>query len=89
VKTAVIRARVPEDLKQDFEAAANLRGWNLSQAVRQLMQQYVTKEKELARRREESLEALEDIASGRIVEGEKVLGWLDTWGTAHEQEAPQ
>ena len=88
MKTAVIRARVPEELKQDFETAANLRGWNLSQAVRQLMQQYVTKEKELARRREESLEALEDIASGRIVAGEKVLDWLDTWGTAHEQEAP-
>lgn len=88
MKTALIRARVPEDLKQDFETAANLRGWNLSQALHQLMQQYVTQEKELARRRAESLDALEDIASGRIVEGEKVLDWLDSWGTAHEQESP-
>jgi len=86
MKTAVIRARVPEDLKQDFEAAASVRGWNLSQAIRQLMQQSVLQEKELTRRREESLEALEDIAAGRIVEGEKVMNWLSAWGTDQEQE---
>ncbi len=86
MKTAVIRTRVPEDLKQDFEAAASVRGWNLSQTIRQLMQQSVLQEKELIRRREESLEALEDIAAGRVVEGEKVMNWLADWGTDHEQE---
>jgi predicted transcriptional regulator len=40
------------------------------------------------RRRSETLEALEDIESGRIVDGEKVLDWLAGWGTDDETEAP-
>ena len=31
---------IPEKLKKDFEAAAAAHGWNLSQAIRQLMNQY-------------------------------------------------
>lgn len=89
MKTAVVRARVPETLKQEFEAVAAAHGWNLSHAIRQLMNQYVSQEKELARRREETMEALEDIEAGRIVDGDKVLDWLAGWGTDDEQEAPR
>ncbi|MCP4049824.1 MAG: transcriptional regulator [bacterium] len=88
MKTEVIRARIPEKLKQDFETIAADHGWNLSQAIRQLMTQYVSREKELMRRREETLEALEDIEAGRIVEGQKVLNWIESWGTDDEKEPP-
>ena len=88
MKTAVIRARVPEKLKKDFETAASAHGWNLSHAIRLLMNQYVAGEKELHRRRLETVEALEDIESGRIVDGEQVLDWIAGWGTADETEAP-
>ncbi len=89
MKTAVIRARIPEQLKQDFEAVASARGWNLSQAVRQLMKQYVKQEKEISLRHEETLEALADIEAGRVVEGNRVLDWLDSWGAEDEQEPPE
>ena len=89
MKTAVVRARVPETLKKEFEAAAAAHGWNLSHAIRQLMNQYVSQEKELARRREETIEALEDIEVGRVVDGDKVLDWLSGWGTDDEQEPPR
>ena len=32
----------------------------------------------------ETLEALEDVAAGRVVDGELVHAWLKTWGTANE-----
>ena len=89
MKTTVVRARVPETLKRDFETAAAAHGWNLSHALRQLMNQYVLQEKELARRREETVEALEDIEAGRLVDGDKVLDWLAGWGTNDEQEPPR
>jgi antitoxin component of RelBE/YafQ-DinJ toxin-antitoxin module len=77
MKTTVVRARVPETLKQEFEAAAAAHGWNLSHAIRQLMSQYVLQEREFVRRREETMEALEDIEAGRIGDGDKVLAvWL-------------
>ena len=89
MKTAVIRARIPEVLKRDFEAAAATHEMNLSQAVRVLMVQYVEKEKEIARRHGESLEALEDIETGEIVDGNKVMTWLASWGTDDELEPPR
>jgi len=88
MKTAVIRARIPEDLKQDFEAAAEAHHLSLSNAMRMLMSKYVEQEKELARRREETLEAIEDIESGRIVDGDEVLAWLASWGSEAELAPP-
>lgn len=85
MKTTVVRARVPESLKRDFEAAAATHGWNLSNTIRRLMRQYVAQEKELARRQRETMEAIEDIAAGRIVDGDKVMDWLDGWGSDDEQ----
>ena len=88
MKTAVIRARIPADLKQDFVAAAKARHLTLSNAMRMLMSKYVEQEKELARRKEETLEAIEDIESGRIVDGDEVLAWLASWGSEAELEPP-
>jgi len=88
MKTAVVRARIPETLKKDFEAAAAAHGWNLSHAIRQLMNQYVEQEKELERRHQQTLEALEDVEAGRVVDGKKVLDWLAGWGGDDEQEPP-
>lgn len=89
MKTAVIRARIPEGLKKDFESAAATHEMNLSQAVRVLMVQYVEHEKEVARRHKETLEALEDIETGEIVDGDKVMSWLASWGTDDELEPPR
>ena len=88
MKTAVVRARIPETLKKDFEAAAATHGWNLSHAIRQLMKQYVEHEKELEHRHQQTLEALEDIEASRVVDGKKVLDWLAGWGDDDEQESP-
>jgi len=89
MKTAVIRARVPEELKENFEKAAATHEMNLSHAIRVLMGQYVEHEKEVARRHEETLEALEDVKTGRVVDGDEVMTWLAGWGTDDEMEPPR
>jgi predicted transcriptional regulator len=53
------------------------------------MNQYVAQEKEIILRRQETLEAIEDIEAGRVVDGKKVLNWLSDWGTDDEQEPPR
>jgi len=88
MKTDVIRARGPEHLKKEFEAAISPKGLNVSLAIRRLMEKYVAGENEMKRRHAETLEALEDIASRRTVSGERVLDWLTGWGTDSETEAP-
>ena len=89
MKTAVVRARIPEDLKKDFEQAAAAHDMSLSHVMRMLMAQYVEKEKVISRRRKETLEALEDIEAGRVVDGDEVMKWLAGWGDSDEIEPPQ
>lgn len=88
MKTAVIRARIPEDLKQAFESVAASHNLGLSQALRMLMSDYVARQAEFDRRHEETLEALDDLATGRSVSGDKVMNWLASWGSETEQDAP-
>jgi len=39
MKTAVVRARIPQELKNDFEAAAAVHDMSLSHVIRTLMAQ--------------------------------------------------
>jgi predicted transcriptional regulator len=39
--------------------------------------------------RAEAEEGLADIKAGRVVDGDEVLRWIDSWGTDHEIEAPR
>lgn len=36
----------------------------------------------------QTLEALADVAQGRVIDGEVVHDWLRSWGTDQEQPAP-
>ena len=89
MKTAVVRARIPQELKKDFEEVAAAHDMSLSHVMRMLMVQYVDQEKKIVLRHEQTLEALEDIEAGRVVDGEEVMNWLSSWGTEDEQEPPQ
>jgi predicted transcriptional regulator len=53
------------------------------------MNQYVAQEREMVRRRQETLEALEDIEAGRVIDGKEVMDWLSSWGTDAEKAPPQ
>jgi predicted transcriptional regulator len=39
--------------------------------------------------RAEAEEGRGDIAAGRVIDGDEVLRWIDSWGTDRELEAPQ
>ncbi|MEC9364061.1 MAG: hypothetical protein VYC42_12650 [Pseudomonadota bacterium] len=39
--------------------------------------------------RAEAEEGRADIVAGRVVDGDEVLRWIDSWGTDHELEAPR
>jgi predicted transcriptional regulator len=34
-------------------------------------------------------EGLADVKAGRLVDGDQVLRWLDSWGTDHELPSPR
>ncbi|MBO1063286.1 MULTISPECIES: CopG family ribbon-helix-helix protein [Nostocales] len=79
--------RLDDDLQEKLDTTANRikrsKGWIINDALRRYIEQEELKERILA----ETQEALADIEAGRVVSGEEVMKWLETWGTAGETKA--
>jgi predicted transcriptional regulator len=81
--------RLDDDLEEKLEVTVTklqrTKGWIINDALRQ----YIAREEQRQRMLEETTEALADIQAQRVVSGEEVMKWLETWGTAVEATAPK
>ena len=81
--------RMPDDLAERLEQTARLmrraKGWVINEAVRE----YVEREEQRQQMLRETQEGLDDIETGRVVDGEAVMAWLESWGTDRELEPPK
>lgn len=86
---AVTSLNMDEDLYRALAEFAERRqrtkGWVISEAVRA----YLEAEARREQLRCETLEALEDVQAGRVVDGAEVLAWLRSWGTDRELPPPR
>ncbi len=70
-----------ETVTKDIHRSKN---WVINEALREYLSH-----RELENKRwQDTLEALEDIRMGRVVDGDKVHAWLESWGTNNKLEAP-
>jgi predicted transcriptional regulator len=53
------------------------------------MDVYIEREQIRQKMLRETEEALVDLEANRLLSGEEVMKWLETWGTDHEIEAPK
>lgn len=81
--------RLDDDLEEKLELTATklqrTKGWIINEALRQ----YIIREEKKLRMLEETQEAIADIEAQRVISGEEVMKWLETWGTAAESQAPK
>ena len=81
--------RMPNDLMVRLERTAQRlrrsKGWIINDAVRE----YVEHQEHQARRLEETREALADLEEGRLIDGEAVMDWLESWGSENEKAPPR
>lgn len=81
--------RMPDELLEQLELAAEKlrrsKGWIINDAVKE----YLSREERKAQMLEETRQALADIKAGRLVDGEEVMGWLESWGTDQEKAPPK
>ena len=81
--------RMPDDLMRRLDVTAERlrrsKGWIINDALRE----YLEREERRSRRLEETREALADLEAGELIEGDEVLDWLDSWGSADEREPPR
>jgi predicted transcriptional regulator len=80
--------RMPDELldrlEQTAEKLQRSKGWIIKDAVKE----YLAREELKQERNQETLEAWEDYKAGRVVDGDEVIAWLDSWGAEDEKEPP-
>ena len=85
---AVTSIRLQPELERPLsEIASKLnrsKNWVLNQALRE----YVARCELDDKRWQDTLEALESVQEGRVVDGEAVHAWLASWGTGDELSPP-
>lgn len=86
---AMTSVRMPDELAQRLEQlAAHLRrtkGWIINEAL----QQFIGSQERRQQMLTEAREGLESLEAGRMVGGDEVLDWLDSWGSEDELPPPK
>lgn len=86
---SVTTVRLQADVEQHLEAIASRlqrsKGWVINQAL----SEYIEKQQLEQERWQQTLEAMESAAQGKVVDASEVHGWLESWGTDSEQDAPR
>ena len=81
--------RLDNDLQDKLDTTADklkrTKGWIINEALRQ----YLEREERKQRMFEETQEAIADLEASRIISGEEVMQWLETWGSLAEKGAPK
>ena len=81
--------RMPDQLMDKLEAIAKKldrsKGWIIKDAVSQYVDCIDRKERMLV----ETRQALSDIESGKVIDGDEVMAWIESWGSENENSAPQ
>ena len=86
---SVTTVRPQPELKENLGAMAEKlhgsKSWLINQALREFFER-----QELEQNRwQETLQAMESVAQGRVVSGEAVTAWLQSWGTDNELSPPK
>jgi RHH-type rel operon transcriptional repressor/antitoxin RelB len=85
-ETAVLKVRVPHDLKSRLDRLAKTISTSTSALTEAALIAYVNEqERQIARIQE----GLADAAAGRVVAHKDVARWLDSWGTENELPPPE
>ncbi|MFT5453362.1 MAG: putative transcriptional regulator [Enterobacterales bacterium] len=81
--------RMSDQLMTELESIAvkldRSKGWIIKEAI----SQYAAKIKREEIILSETRQALSEIESGDVVDGEEVLDWIESWGTQDVKSAPK
>jgi predicted transcriptional regulator len=80
-----IKDGLDKSLKQIAEKKQRSKSWVINEAIAQ----YVIKDQESSQKWLDTLEALDDVKNGRVIDGDKVHEWMESWGTDNELDPPE
>lgn len=83
--TVRLQPEIEKELQSMAENMRRSKSWIINEALGD----YISHRQAAQSRWQETLEAMESVAQGQVVSGDKVHAWLDTWGTKGETQPPR
>lgn len=84
VTTVRLQAEVEQHLDEIANRLQRSKGWVINQALAE----YIEKQRVEQERWQQTLEAMESAAQGKVIDASEVHDWLSSWGTDGERSAP-
>jgi predicted transcriptional regulator len=85
----ITSVRLSEDLAEQLADLADKlhrsKSWLISEAVKD----FIARANDDTRRWQETLEALDAVQAGHVIDGDRVDAWLSRWGSDDETPPPQ
>lgn len=85
VTTVRLQPEVEESLEVMAGKLHRTKSWLINQALRE----YIQRQEQEQVRWQETLQAMESVAQGKVISGEAVHTWLRSWGSAKELPPPK
>lgn len=86
---SVTTVRLQPEVETDLEAMADKlhrsKNWLINQAIRE----FVARQELEQSRWADTLQAMKSVAQGKVVSGQAVHAWLESWGSSDELPPPQ
>jgi len=85
VTTVRLQAEIERQLESIATRLNRSKGWVINQALTE----YIDKQQLEQERWQQTLDAMESVTQGKVVDASEVHSWLNSWGTENEQDAPR
>ena len=85
VTTVRLQAEVEQQLEVIASRLHRSKGWVINQALTE----YIDKQQLEQNRWQQTLDAMESAAQGKVVDASEVHNWLSSWGTENELDTPR
>lgn len=81
--------RIREELQDPLEQAANELSRPKAWIINEALASYFERGDQAQRMYRETLEGLADVEAGRVIDGDQVLSWIESWGSENELPSPR
>ncbi len=85
VTTVRLQPEVEEGLEAIADKLHRTKSWLINQALREFIERQHLEQS----RWQETVQAMESVAQGKVVSGEAVQAWLHSWGSSDELPSPK
>jgi len=86
---ALTSVRIKEELNDSLKKLAEKNQKSKSWIINEALAEYIERDKQESQKWLDTLEGLDSIRKGEIVDGDEVFDWMRSWGTDKELDPPQ